>query len=339
AAVPVPQPAGTERTRRPRQPTPPADVETFTLNGTLVNGTAGATAPADLPLTLRVVGLMADGQPQQLYEGQTVATPDGSFSFTDVPKSDRALGVVQTDYAGVRQTSDQFFPAGIEGESFDLTMTIYETTTDSSVIEIDYVESVIDAVTAEGASLTFQFYEFVNTGDRVYIGEEGRTLRILLPAGALAPNVQTSIGDPGERFEIVREEEAFVFYDSESVPPGPFERIAVSYGHPYPGEMSISQRFVYPVLDSNVFIAQPRGLALESDQLQPADSGDFNGMPYLGFNLVPEPLPVGTALSYRIFDGPNAASAAPPVRDVAVSTEEDGATFLSVARHSSWVWA
>lgn len=297
-----------------------APIGTFIIDGTLVNGTAGAALPTDLTLTLRVVAINDAGEPEEVYIAETTADASGKFTFTEVPRQPRALAVVQTQYAGIRQFSDQIFPDAVTDEVQPLTLTIFETTTDDSQVRIEYVESLVDAVIAEGASLTYQTYEFVNTGDRAYIGENGRTLKLLLPPGAITPQVQAVIGG-ADRFEIVLEGDRYVVYDSEPLVPLGLSRITLAYGYAYDGQMSIRQQFAYPVDDLNVFVSATRGLRLESAQLTQGETATLNDITYQGFTLTADTLNVGEELSYTVKEGE-------PIRAAAAEETDEGGSFL-----------
>jgi len=302
-------PIATEEAISPAQPNsteeavPPVS-ETFSVNGRVINGTAGALLPPTLPLILRIVGFDANGQPTELYRANGTMNVDGSFNFSDIPRFERAVIAIETDYAGVRQFSPQVVPAHEEGvNTLDITLTVYETTKDSAVLQIDYVETLIDAVTEEDASLIFQSYEIQNTSDRLYVGENGRTVRLPLPAEAVNPSVPADIGGLG-RFQVVQEEGRFVLYDQQNVPPGRAGRISLQFNTAYTGDLTLSQTFAYDVARLGVYVSRTRGLELESEQLTEIQGGELNGVVYAGYGLAEgQTLPAGQPLTYRILDG------------------------------------
>jgi hypothetical protein len=174
-------------------------------------------------------------------------------------------------------------------------------------------ETWIDAVTAEGASLILQSYDFTNTGDRIYIGDDlGRPLTIPLPDATLNSAIDAIPNPPG-RFILERDGDSATYYDTQPVYPGAAGRIATSFDLRYEGTMQIVQGFAYPMLDATVFVSEVRGLQLESDQLEEAGTGSLNDLTYRGFALSAEELPPGSDLTYRVFDGQPPAAAAPGV--------------------------
>jgi hypothetical protein len=253
---------------------------------------------------LRIVGFDANGQPTELYRANGTMNVDGRFDFSDIPRFERAVIAIETDYAGVRQFSPQVVPAHEEGvNTLDITLTVYETTNDSTVLQIDYVETLVDAVTEEGASLIFQSYEIQNTSDRLYVSENGRTIRLTLPAEAVNPSVPADIGG-FRRFQVVQEEGRFVLYDQQNVPPGRAGRISLQFNTPYAGDLTLSQTFAYDVARLGVYVSRTRGLELESEQLSEIEGGELNGIVYAGYGLAEgQTLPAGRPLTYRIFDG------------------------------------
>lgn len=280
--------------------------ETFTITGKVVNGTEGGTVPTDLTLLLRVVALNDQGEPSEVHTAETTLGVEGSYSFTDVPRVERALASVEAEYAGIRQFAPQFAPSTVETETFDLEFPIYETTTDAAAVTVTYMEMLIDAVSAEQASLTFHTFELANMGDKVVIGgDDGKTLEFPLPLDVISPQVE-ALGNYEGRFEIEEASSGFVIYDTAPLFPGQ-TRIGVSYGKAYDGEMELTSQLPYPIVEVGVYVSKTRGLALESDQLTFVEDLDFNNMTYAGYSLPSgENLPANTPLTFRVSDGPNA---------------------------------
>jgi mono/diheme cytochrome c family protein len=299
----LPGPVTTEEAAAPATTTPEASTPTapLTVTGQLVMGSADSALPSGQVITLRVVGLNADGQPEEVYSAEATANPDGTFSFSDIPRQARTLGIAQTEYAGIRQFSEQFFPSTVQDETLPLTMTLYETTADSSAIQLQYVEFLVDAVREEAASLTYQTHEVINTGDRAYIGQEGRTLALRLPPGIISPQV-VETGGQTERFSIELEGDHYVVYDSQPLAPNQLERITVAYGFSYEGSMTLTPTFNYPILEMNVFASSEHNLEVESTALTRNAPATLNNVVYQGYTLTNTPWPADQALTMRIFE-------------------------------------
>jgi hypothetical protein len=258
-----------------------------------------------------------------VYRAETTVDANGAYVFTGVPRNDQAVMSVETTYAGIRQFSPHVLVSSVEGDTYELPFNIYETTDDPGTISISYMEALVDAVTEEQASLTFQSYEFVNTGDRAYVGQNGRTLILHLPRGAVGPEIDT-FGNTPDRFELAQNGDQYTFYDSAPVFPGPADRIAVSYSFAYNGSMQIEQTFEYDIEQLGVYVSETRGLRLESDRLVPIESGELNGITYAGFGSTGR-LPAGQLLRYRVYDGPNVARS----QATSASEAEGNGSFVS----------
>ncbi len=217
---------------------------TFTLTGTVTNGTEGADVPDDLIVTARVAALNQQGQPGEVYREQVTINADGSYTFEGLPLRDDALGVVQAEHAGLLQLGPQFFLDEVEGDTFTMDLIIYETTDDPSTISVGYTEYLVDAVVSENAALVYQTWEFLNESDRIYTGDEnGQTITVTYPPNATGLEVN-SFGDPTERFTRVEQDDGSIVYvDNAPVFPGFNDRIVTTFGTGYDGEFSVEQTF------------------------------------------------------------------------------------------------
>ncbi len=79
---------------------------------------------------------------------------------------------------------------------------------------------------------------------------------------------------------------------------------------------------------ARVFVSQPRGLRAESDQLEAAEPGDFNGVTYEGYRLTNTPLAAGETLSYRVYRDPEAAAAAQATNVTGSNDANESGNFL-----------
>jgi hypothetical protein len=196
----------------------------------------------------------------------------------------------------------------ISRDSHALEFRIYETTDDPSQIVISQAESLVDAVTEEGASLVLQYYEYVNNGDRVYISADGTSVEIPFPADAFDVRFVA-----GTEFKAIERDSQMVYFSTSPIAPGSNNRIIVqsSYGLNYPGSMEVVETFPYDVEQITIYVAQAHNLLLTSTQLVPAASTTFNNGRYNGYTST-QTLLAGQPLRYRVYDDPNATSV-PPV--------------------------
>lgn len=276
--------------------------ETFTLTGQVINGTAGGEVPAALNVRLRIAGLDAEGNPQEVFSQEAITDSENRFRFENVPVVARTLAVVETDYRGVRQFGPQIF---VEPTDQDITFTIYETTSESVDLVYAYVEILVDAITTENTSQIFQNFEVSNPSDWIYTGDSlGRTVALPLPAGARNIEVQ-ALGSSPNRFESIEDNGALVYYDTQPLFPNALTRFTFAYNVAYSGQMALSHTFPYTTEELRVYISDTRGLDLESEQLTPLEAVDVQGMRYEGFGVIN--FPAGEALNYRVFDGAHAS--------------------------------
>ena len=323
----APAPVTTEELPAPTEVA--AAAEPVTLTGTVINGTVGGAVPDDLELTLRIVGLDAQGAPVELYNANTAISDDGRFAFEDVIPNDRALAAIETNYSGIRQLSPQIVPSAPDADQLDLTFTIYETTSDPDAIVLTNTEMWIDAVTAEGASLVLQSYEFANMGDRIFVGDEaGRTLMLPLPPGTVNATID-AFANSGGRFVEEQVGNTLIYYDTQPVYPGAAGFIATTYDLPYDGEMEITQAFPYAVTETTVYVSQSRGLEVESEQLAAGEDGNLNGLSYNGYELAVDQLLPGNALAFRVFDGETTVQPASDIPAASVPANDDGDSLFS----------
>jgi len=178
----------------------------------------------------------------------------------------------------------------------DASLTVYETTGDATGearIRLDSVHIIVESF--EQVLRISEIHFFGNSGDRTYVGRDGQTVFIPLPAEAVGLAFEEDT--PGERFVEVQGG----VMDTEPVPPGTETSLAFFSYHLVPAgnTVSLERSFAYPVTDLNILIAQP-GLTLQSDQLQAAGTRSFQDQQYelyTGQDLSPDtPLAVTFSL-------------------------------------------
>ncbi|MGH7861101.1 MAG: hypothetical protein ACREOS_02575, partial [Candidatus Dormibacteraceae bacterium] len=103
---------------------------TESVAGTVVDGTAGASMPKGLVVTLQGVGVT-----HQITVRQTAAvSSDGRFSFADVPSDASVTYVVSTTYAGVPYLTA--IPRANGQAIGPIQIKIYEPTTSDAAIQV-----------------------------------------------------------------------------------------------------------------------------------------------------------------------------------------------------------
>ena len=125
--------------------------QTTDVRGRVVNGTDGGVVPEDLSVLMLITA--ADGRLSG--SGQAMTDAQGQFVFEDVQVTEGNSYAVSVDHLGV------FYGTSLDVASLDndLTLTIFETTGDASIIEVKRQVMVIAA--ADEGSQTLSAIEFV----------------------------------------------------------------------------------------------------------------------------------------------------------------------------------
>lgn len=244
------------------QPAETPEVTTATqsgvVRGQVVNGTAGAPVPPNLPIALFYYD-------EALRESTLTTTADaqGRFVFEDVPMSERF------QYAAIATYQERSFfnppVAGSPDGALDLRITLYELTAEPSVITIT---GMVAQVTAIGESLEVtQLFTLRNTSDRAFTTNQampnGRpvSLTMPLPPGA----VVVGFPDGEARFSVSADGTAVL--DSALVLPGSDHIVAVVYIIPYAESAIIEQPVNYAVNGPVRILVRPPTLTLTGDRL------------------------------------------------------------------------
>jgi len=159
---------------------PAAAQDLGAIRGTVMNGTAGATLPADL-----VVSLVGRRGPDALPTLTTGVNEDGTFTFTDLPRTADAAYFAHVDYQGVSYATD--------GISFDgrpeveTTLTIYESTGQNPGIALESVARLLRHQTADAIAI-LDVIDVRVPGDRTFLPTASTAapppLRFAVPEGA-----------------------------------------------------------------------------------------------------------------------------------------------------------
>lgn len=273
---------------------PVTGVENGMVTGQVMNA-SGGEVPPDL-----VIELFGFDAMQQAYSASTSIGPDGSYTFSDVEMPVGRAFITSTEYNKVPYSSDVVVVE--EGTtSLDLSLPIYESTTDSSVLSVDRMHILFE--NGEPDTLrVIELWILSNLSDRTLIAtEEGAPVTTYqLPEGAT--NLQFQDGVLGERYV----ETPDGFGDTGVVRPGQGVRqLVYSFDMPYQRRLEFVQPIDLPV-NAVVVLGPEEGFNLKSDQLQDAGSRqmqDISYHMYTGSRLEP-----GTELAMTISGRPKGAS-------------------------------
>jgi hypothetical protein len=285
----------TSTSAQPATPTVAPPTGPASIVGTLVNGTAGASSPVHQPLML--YALTQDGS-SILFTRTVTTDAGGQFAFDQLDPSPTTMYAIQTQYLKAYYTSDPLtFAHG--GVTLTVPITVYETTTDAAAVSVEQMHMFFDF--APGNTTVGQLFIVSNLGDRAYLGADGTSLHLPLPAGAT--NVRFQDGELGGRYQST----SGGFADTEAIAPGMgTAQILVSYDLPYDGKkLDVSLPMAYPVKSVNVLVPDP-GPKLASSQLTSAGSRQTQGGNML--NYVGGSLAAGASLALQISGAANTAT-------------------------------
>lgn len=198
APASTPQPASVTPENAPAVEATPAE-QRGTISGAIVNG-SGGQVPAGLKVTLH--SFVHDIATQQFTEGQAreaSVSSQGTYQFSDLPLSATDAYYVSVEYGGVTYESTAAIPAQGGQMEYDLPITIYETTTDTSSLAISTAHILLD-YSQPGIIQVVEFFVFANTGNQTITAAESGQPVIEIPLPQGYQNLQFENGVLGERF-------------------------------------------------------------------------------------------------------------------------------------------
>jgi mono/diheme cytochrome c family protein len=274
----------------------PAPGDTLTVSGQVVLPN-GQIVPPGTSVTLTGVAMDPATSEIMTFLEKTVETSsDGTYTFEGVPLDQAGAYIVSAKYNGVEFNNGAMIPA--DQTMLDLPITVYEATSDESVLTVDSANFLIRE--HPDALLVVGVISFSNSSESVFLSEQevraGQrgSVAIALPPGA--QNVQFNDGALGGRFVEVNG----TIYDTEPVLPGSqSHQIVMQYVLPITGAQ---REFTLPLPygAQRVTVFTPTDSAVRSEQLTAAGTENFEEggeiyNQYLGESIAP-----GGTLTLRI---------------------------------------
>ena len=235
------------------------------ISGTVVNGTADGSVPADVAVTLY---FLRDGE---IVEQRTQVTgSEGAYSFSDLP-TDPMLGfVVVAAYIQIPYNTPELnFTEGTAVQAPPLV--VFEASQDASVVRV--VTDVLIIAPGEESSGMLSVIEIVrlaNDSDRTFLATGGagagapmdRVLRFALPVDAQDLTMLSGLNAQN----VVQIDRGFGVF----MPLLPGEReVMFGYQLPYSGNtLSLTKRTVYPTDQFAILAREEYGLRFNADQLE-----------------------------------------------------------------------
>lgn len=226
------------------QPLPTAvaqSTQTGSIVGTVDNGTTDAPAQAGTEVTLHAYN-------SSYAASETMTTTldrDGRFQFTLTDKPTDWFYLVSTDYQELTFSSDIAAISGIQ--PLDLSLTIYERTSNPASVSIDQITL---ALTSVGQQVQVsELYTFANGGTTVFAdSHDTGGVEIPLPNAAQMPQFERGMGPNSGYFpasEVVQRNGRW--YDTIPLRPGPNSlTLRVTYQLPADQSLDLSRELPYP---------------------------------------------------------------------------------------------
>jgi len=269
-----------------------------TVSVQLLNG-SGGDAPSDVPVILYGFDNMQNTYSETLSTGV-----DGVYAFTNVLMPVGRVFMAGTDYASGTYGSDiaTVDPATPEVK---LQITVFETTTDVSVLTTDRIHIFFDFTDPQNPQV-IEVFIISNPSKMAVISptEGGTVVTFPLPAGYT--NLQFQDGALGDRYVEVPQG----FADTMTVKPGVGDyQVIFAFQIPYNRKFDFAQNMFLPT-GAEVVMIPDNGIKVDGSQLQDGGTRDFQGSTYHTYNG--SNLLAGSALEFTLTGKPK-QSAAPTV--------------------------
>ncbi len=259
----------------------------------LINGTGGVI-PNDATVTLYGFDDM-----QQAYSETLSVGVNGVYTFTNVSMPDGRAFLAGVDYDQGIYGSDiaMVDPAK---PNLNLQITIFDPTTDVSVLSTDRVHILFDFTSPPDVSVV-EVFIISNPSKQavVPVMKGGTVLTFPLPQGYA--DLQFQDGELGGRFVNVSQG----FADTQTVPPGAGEyQVIFAFKMPYNKKLDFSQAMFLPT-SAVVVMVPDNGVKVNSSMLQDSGTRDFQNTTYRMYNG--SDLIAGDSLEFTITGTPKTA--------------------------------
>ena len=275
----------------------PASEAPITLEAEVRNGTAGASVPEGLIVTLQVFDL--ENNELQRLEGETDAS--AGVSFGGVIGNEEVSYTLSAAHNEVRFFSDAYIST-IDRDG-PIHLTIFEPTSDPSVIRITGDSSAITPPDDDSGVLRIlQVTTFENTSDRAYVGNDplNTRLTVRLPLPVMAFDLE-SVHSPGS---LVLAPDSRDVYSIIPLMPG-IEEYIVTYGILYTTDVfAWSKTYPYPTEIARLLVPAEVSFRPGSEWVQMQDS-EVSGVTYARYEM--RSIIAGETLSGTVADLPPSA--------------------------------
>jgi len=265
----------------------PSAERTITVRGS-ISSKSGERVPEGLTVTLFGFAGM-----DQVSEATTVSAADGSYEFKDVQVSQDMAYMVTVDKDGTSFNSDILHSTDVTGDTAELPVSIFESTTDASSLTVDRLHIFFDFSQPEVVQVV-ELFIITNPSDKVVVPASSSqpAVSFTLPEGAV--NLQFESGGLGDRFVALENG----FGDLSPIQPEPQQhQVLFSYELPYPRKLDLNIPLPMDV-SAAVVMLPPGVIKLQSDQLMAAGERDVQGMTFQLYTA--SNLPAGSDLQINL---------------------------------------
>ncbi|HWQ84224.1 MAG TPA: c-type cytochrome [Anaerolineales bacterium] len=249
-------------------------VEEGVVSGQVTNASGGAV-PESASVVLRGFDEM-----QEVITETAALASDGSFRFENIEMPAGRVFLATVDYKGTTYGSD-ISEVEAEQREINLPISIYDSTTDSSILVTDRLHLFFEFVDEQTLRI-IQLYIISNPTSMTLVSEDPTTptVNFALPEGAA--NLEIQDGVIGERF--VQTEDGFG--DTTAIRPGSGSyQVLYAYELPYKNKLELVQPLTIPT--SAVVILVPEGVInIKGERVEDAGVRDVEGTQYRMYNLV-----------------------------------------------------
>ncbi len=265
------------------------DGSTVTIEGTVMDGTAGGHVGPGLP-----VFLVSSAGPE--YEIQALTDEEGGFRFdSPPPPSGERLGVSLQYQGAVYGEIVQI----VQGLTLPMTITVYDASEDETLLEASSASLLFARVDKATQTLwALEIVKLVNDSDLTYIPGSGpmQLLRFGLPPDADDLTVDTALIGA----DVLQVDRGFAVM--APVPPGEHE-VMYAYSIPYDGaELDLTKSLPYGAAGLRILVPEEVGGLSGAGEIERVTIGD---RPYR--LLAGTDLPRGAKVPYRLVSLPQAS--------------------------------
>ena len=232
----------------------------------LVANAAVVAVPSELEVTLHGFDNMT-----AVYTQTTTLADDGTYQFNDVEMPEGRVFMTTIEYDGTTYGSDIGIAENGQ-QNLDLPITLYETTSDASILVADRVHLFFEFADASTMRV-IELWIMSNPTQQTLVAnpDTGETIRFSLPDGAT--NLEFQDGVLGGRYQ----ETADGFADTIAVRPGSGSyQVLYAFEMPYDRKLDLSQQITIPT--NALVILVPQGsINVKADGLTDAGTEMYRG--------------------------------------------------------------